>query len=130
MSIMNPAQIKFESQDDVIDYVTRGIPPRKKDFEDLMDSIRDSSDPANHVVVAPGLEFDMDEDAFVNAMNRVYKNRCRNRNILIGAGIVIGGIMIAAFSSQHSKINDLKEENERLSQIIEEDLPTIDANSF
>ena len=49
----------------------------------------------------------------------------RSRNILIGAGIVVGGVVIAALSSQHSKINDLKAENEKLSQIIEEDLPVV-----
>lgn len=130
MAIMDPSKIKFENQGDVIDYVTKGIPPRKKDFDELMDSIRGTDDPANHVVIAPGIEFDMDEDAFINAMNRVYKNRCRNRNILIGASIVVGGVVIAALSSQHSKINDLKAENEKLSQIIEEDLPVVNISSI
>lgn len=134
MSMMNLNNLQFESQNDVIDYVTKGLPPKKKDFETLMDAVatHDPSDvdPSRHVIIAPGVEFDMDEDALINAMRRVYKNRCRNRNILIGASIVVGGVVIAALSSQHSKINDLKAENEKLSQIIEEDLPVVNISSI
>lgn len=134
MSMMNLNNLQFESQNDVIDYVTKGLPPKKKDFETLMDAVatHDPSDvdPSRHVIIAPGVEFDMDEDALINAMRRVYKNRCHNRNILIGAGIIIGGVVLFHATTEHNKVKDLKAENEKLTQIIEDDLPVAHIDSM
>ncbi|MCM1233508.1 MAG: hypothetical protein NC489_25615 [Ruminococcus flavefaciens] len=138
MSMMDPKKVKFESQKDVIDYVTRGAPPRKKDFNALIDAIdtRDSvpedlqEKPGTRVVIRPGLEFNMDDDALVTALNQIYINRCHNRKILMGAGMVIGAIVIAGGLHQHNRINDLEAENKKLNDIIENDMPVVAVTSI
>jgi len=129
--MMNPAQIQFESQNDVIDYVTKGLPPRKKDFQSLMDAIEhrspddasvDKENPGSRVIIRQGIEFDMDDDALVNALNHIYKNRVHNRNILIGAGVVIGALVFMGGMKQHNRIKELESECDHL----KEDLPVVE----
>ncbi|MCM1215396.1 MAG: hypothetical protein NC548_12860 [Lachnospiraceae bacterium] len=133
-------RIGIESQADVIDFVSRGLlPPMKKDFNDLVDAIEnrqidnvngDPIDPSRRIVVKPGIEFTMDDDALINAMRRVYKNRCRNRNIAMGVLAVTGTIAVASMIRSHNKIDELEDKNEQLVHIIEEDLPTVDLTCF
>ena len=37
--IIDAKNIKFETQNDVIDYVAKGIPPRKKNFNQFIEAI-------------------------------------------------------------------------------------------
>lgn len=138
MSMIDPTKIKFESQSDVIDYVTKGLPPKKKDFEALMSAIEDRStaptteenNNPNHVVIAPGVEFDMDDDALSNALHQIYGNRRHNRNILIGAAVVVGALVFMGGSHQHSRIKELESENEKMAHIIEDDMPVVNISSM
>lgn len=80
--------IKFESKEDVIDYVCNGLPPRKNDYEKLIHRINVSEDEESEVYFTKNVRIE-DSNEFSEILNRVYKDNCRNRNVCIGA-IVIG----------------------------------------
>lgn len=86
--------IKFESKEDVIDYVCNGLPPRKNDYEKLIHRINSQEDEEPEVYFTKHVQI-KDSDEFTEILGRVYKDNCRNRNIGVGAlviGIVVGTV--------------------------------------
>lgn len=80
--ITDPKKISFESKDDVIDYVTKGLPPSKKHYDHVMKELEDSD-----------LCEDDDFPTLQRALNRVYNNRRTERNIVfVGLGLIAAGI--------------------------------------
>lgn len=105
-----PERVVFEQKSDIIDYVTRGLPPTKKNFDRVMavvynpltdEEVENST--AKDVVISRRIFDSVDENEFAEILKQIHANRIRNRNIAIGAFIfnTIAAIMITAkvFSS-------------------------------
>lgn len=81
--------IKFETRNDVIDYVCKGLPPKKSDYEKLVTTIRcPKEDDEIHIDSSVCNEIDV--ETFTKVLDRVYEDNVRNRNIMIGVSIVAG----------------------------------------
>lgn len=114
MSIISPEKIVFETEADLIDYVTKGFVPTKKSFEKFMskmynpngeDEVRDPN--SNEVFIPDRVFFNCDRDTMDMVLRQVYANRVRNRNIMLTAIGVIGGIMlIGTIRGGHKKKDD------------------------
>lgn len=104
MAITDPRRIVFENENDVIDYVCKGLPPRKANFELVMNKIKfpDSYDetggeapnPGSELYIPDSIFMDLDPDTMEAVLRRVYKNRCFHRNCTIGAIALITGAVI------------------------------------
>lgn len=86
--IIDPKYIKFESQNDVIDYVACGLPPRKKNFDAVMQA---SEFGEYNGVVVPSKIITMSNDDLQSVLQRVYADNKRNTII---AGAIIGALTI------------------------------------
>lgn len=85
--------IKFETRNDVIDYVCKGLPPRKADYERLRTTIRGTKvDEKIHI--DPIVKESIDIDTFTKVLDHVYENNVRTRDIFITAGIVVASCII------------------------------------
>ena len=90
MILMKPEKIYFEDQNDVVDYVAKGLPPVKKNFDKVVDSIgKDKKEDGKPYI--PSNVLDMDADALKGVLHRVYEDN--RKNYLIG-GIVAGSIIL------------------------------------
>jgi CRISPR/Cas system CMR-associated protein Cmr3 (group 5 of RAMP superfamily) len=103
--IIDPKFVRFESKDDLIDYVSKGIfPPPKSNFDAVMQKINNPDEvddtfnaKKGHEVIVPNFIFKNDQDrtSLKTTLGRVYKNRKKNQNkILAGIAIVLGGLAI------------------------------------
>ena len=110
--IINPEKMVFENTTDIIDYVSRGLPPTKKNFEKIIFKVKhpDSEETGtNEVYIPERLFINCDNDTMTEALNRVYANRIRNRNVAIttAIGIVAIGLIFGKMSSgKHKKDKD------------------------
>lgn len=86
--------IKFETRNDVIDYVCKGLPPRKSDYEKLVTTIRYPKEEDNEINIDSTVTDLIDNETFTKILDRVYEDNVRNRNIMIGVGIVTGFCII------------------------------------
>jgi hypothetical protein len=114
--IINPEKMVFENTTDIVDYVSRGLPPTRKNFEKVMLKVRcpDSEEhESNEVHIHERLFINCDNDTMTEALNRVYENRIRNRNITIAVvGIVAMGLIFGKMSNgKHKKHKDEEDVN-------------------
>lgn len=105
--ITSPQYVKFENPVDIVDYVTRGLPPTREDFNALMTKIKLPDDwstslqkQGKEITVPQSVFTDWSEeeiDVLYKTLDRVYANRCRNLKITCGAvaGVVVAGLVIA-----------------------------------
>lgn len=101
----NPKKMVFESTNDVVDYVSKGMIPSRKNFEKVMLRIRrpDTTHEEGQVYIPEHLFINCDNETLNSTLERIYANRVRNRNITIG---VIGGIAaVLLFGGMSSKKN-------------------------
>ena len=98
MILIKPENILWESRNDVIDYVGHGLPPRKKDFEKVIDALHGRND-----INIPTDITIMDQDEFEDIVRRIYENNCRRRNRLIIIGAIAATIFIGAKIASHAK---------------------------
>lgn len=107
MMVVQPERIAFTEQDDIIDYVTKGLPPTKKNFEKVISKVKNPDNSGDfYYRNAPkaGVEVVINDyvvpydqrDQLDHTLKRVYKNRIRNRNtaLIVGGLVVIGAIGI------------------------------------
>lgn len=113
MSIISPEKIVFESQEDLVDFVTRGLVPSKKNFEKVMakmyypnadDEVRDPN--SKELFIPERLFIQCDRDTMNIVLNRVYANRVRNRNIILVAAGVVGSVMLLGAIRGNKKKDD------------------------
>lgn len=118
--IINPARIEFENSDDIIDYVSKGFPPSKKHFYELMDKVeypdsisdyaRYSPKAGKQVIVTERIIPEEERATYEYILSRVYHNRVKRRNKRIALGIVIGlGLIIGGGrkkSSDHDSVSE------------------------
>lgn len=108
MAIIRPERVVFESDADIIDYVSRGMVPTKRNFEKVMSKLLnpDESDAPRvdgEVRIPQYLLMDCDSETMEFVLRRVYENRVKNRNMALGAAGVVGGIVLLAMFSSHRK---------------------------
>ena len=108
MLTVKPEQIKFEGINDVVDYVSLGLPPTKDNYEKLRNSIGSYpiSDGSN-IKISKGAFIEMSREDLQTVLDRVYADNCRNRNMLLGICGVIGIVAIGSiFSANKKKKNE------------------------
>lgn len=107
--LIDPKKIKFETSDDVVDYVTRGfLPPLEKNFELVMkrtSNLNIGGEPGKDVIILDSVFNRNDlggyEDIMMarkiteNVLRRVHKNRVRNRNRFLVAGGIVASLFLA-----------------------------------
>lgn len=96
-------KLHFETQKDIIDYVSRGMCPTKENFNALMMQVRTPvivtpDDPNNGKIVQidPNAVTDENREVVAAIMERVYENRKWNRNMMIAGtiGVIALGLLI------------------------------------
>lgn len=111
------SKLVFETPDDLIDYVTRGIPPTKKQYSEFSQQVHHA--PASHVETQDGKNLtsmsqdtfryseDMEDAEFMaKILDRAYQNQCTNVKITIGAVVgffalgLIGGAKIGEYRAE------------------------------
>lgn len=112
--ITDPKTIVFETPDDLIDYVTRGIVPSNKNFNEFINAVKNPSTGERNkdvvFITKDALTYKdtiTREEELEKLLRRVYKNEVRKRNeTIITAGI--GLLAISAFKllSENKKDNN------------------------
>ena len=110
MLLVDPKNVVFESRTDIVDYVAKGIPPRKKDFNKVMEAIHQQGEDVDGVSI-PSDIFIVDAEEFESVLRRIYEVNCRKRNL------IIAGIGIAAALFVGSKIVSHAKEKKELAEI-------------
>lgn len=123
MSIIDPKKVVFETESDVVDYVSRGLPPTKKKYREFINRVSsplsdvdvdDSEIVGDTVIIRESLFLDCDKDTLQRSLERVYANRIRNRNIILAlAAVTAGAVLFGSIKSGKSKdsSDDSKKEN-------------------
>lgn len=115
--ITNPKKIYFETEKDIIDYVSKGIVPSRKNFSKVINGVifPDNEISAKEkmgkdVVIKEGIIANEDKDAINRALNIVYDNRVKNRNLtilgmvgLFAAGFFIGSSVSSSSSNKNEE---------------------------
>ena len=116
MLVAKPHQIQFDSKESIIDYVSRGLPPTKKNYQLLKEKIQNPDNeysdvtPGKDVIINEDLFNGINRQEFEEILDRVYKNQVRNRNITIG---ILGTVAIVCIAGGvHHHIEEKKEEKE------------------
>ncbi len=126
-TLVDPRTIYFESDVDVIDYISGGMfPPTKTKYEMVMEAIQN---PENSEVRI-NQEQIRDPQILLDMAERVYKNRCKQRNTMLAiAGGVATVILVAKLKGHHDKKDDDCSDSGKHSlvaigdELIEPDLP-------
>lgn len=108
MAIIKPERVAFETDVDIIDYVSRGMVPTKKNFEKIAYKLlnpdeNDIPKIDDNVYISQDLLGYRDPETMEFVLRRVYANRVRNRNIAFGIAGAIGGIVLLSMLSSHRK---------------------------
>lgn len=99
--LIKPESVKFESLNDIIDYVGLNLPPSKENYDKVVhkvvnpdeNNIEDSND---DVIIHKNIFDREDNETVANVLDRVYENRIKNRNnlaILSGIAFVTGALI-------------------------------------
>ena len=96
--VLTTKRITFDTSTDVVDYVTKGLPPTPYNYKKLMDGICwENSDNTLHI--SKNAMQEMNTEQIRAVMDRVYQNRIENTAVVIaclvvafGAGLILGGV--------------------------------------
>lgn len=115
--ITDPKNIVFENSRDIVDYISKGIPPTKKQYERLMYAV---NHPLKRGQSLDGVDVVIYEEDIANWSNsyyiqstvneildEVHRNRIRNAEIAIATGVVtvIAGNIIRRKICERRKMN-------------------------
>lgn len=99
MLFIKPEAVVFEKQEDVIDYITLGLPPSGRNFESIMEALHTSyrddvcidkgaRDGQNDLIIKQNIIPDeIDLDVYEQILKRTYQNRLVNT--AFGAGLIV-----------------------------------------
>ena len=99
--LRQPEKIKFENQRDIVDYVSKGLPPKKSDYEKLTAAIKnpleDASDKeaGKDLIITQNALQGVDPETFNMVLDRVYANNVKNRNIGLAVAGIFGVCLVA-----------------------------------
>ena len=118
--IIDPKNIVFENTKDVVDYISRGIPPTKKQYERVMYAV---NHPLKKGQSLDGVDVVIYEEDIINWSNsnyvqdsvnaildEVHRNRVRNAEIAIATGLAIvltGNIIRKKRKKKEKRINKI-----------------------
>jgi len=110
--IVKPEQIAFESRNDIVDYVSKGIVPSRKNFEKVKFAINyptpeGATPEAGQINIPKNLFIDCDNKTMVEILDRVYKNRVKQRNITLATIGIICAALLLKGSSNKNKVEEL-----------------------
>lgn len=103
---IKPEDIKFESVDDVVDYVALGLPPTKKNYEKLRAAVGTyPTSEDSKINISRGAFLELDRQDLQIVLDRVYRDNCRNRNIVLAVtgAIVVGAIAAVCCAGKEDK---------------------------
>lgn len=108
MLTVKPEEVKFESTNDVIDYVTLGLPPTKKNYKKLRNAIGEYPIPGKDgITISKGAFIELDREDLQLVLDRVYADNRRNRNFVLGiCGIAALATLGAIFCGSSKKDKD------------------------
>lgn len=114
MSIIDPVFVEFESEEDIIDYLTRGIVPGRKNAKKVFNAIRNplTEEEAkikigSEVVIRDNLIPVNDVDIFERTVRRAYENRVKNRNNMIcGASFIVAGVLTRSLLKHNAAVKE------------------------
>jgi len=136
MLLVDPKSIVFEDRDDIINYVSKGLPPTKKNFKKVMAACSDPIDEElntyspDDVVIPKELMLSIDREEFISVMQKVYENNCRNRNIIIGiAGALLVGFVAKKIASHAKEKKEIAEIDTEIANYIAEH-PNVQVERF
>ncbi len=86
--IVNPDKVKIETQKDLVDLVTKGLPPTQKTYDKVLQGLEPSGDDAEG-----GLLSCVSEEEFRELLDQMYKNNRRNTTAWAAA---VGGMAVLA----------------------------------
>lgn len=107
MVFVQPTMIRFENKQDIVDYVSRGVMPTKKNFEAVMAQVRyptkgpRTQDP-KRVYIEDGVIPAEDRELVAALMERVYENRRWNRNVALATIGGVAGIVLLGTLCSHA----------------------------
>lgn len=111
MLLTKPDAIKFDSTRDIVDYVSKGLPPTKKNYTALMNSVHaptaNAAETKNgEVFIDEQLFINCDKETFEAVLDQIYENRIRNRNIAIGIGAAAVVGLVFGIHKHNEKENE------------------------
>lgn len=108
MILPQPQNVKFETQMDVIDYLTKYVPPTKGEYDQLMDAIHMGRTKKYDglVAVPETCCHGLNQDEFEQVLRRVYENQKKSNLLAFGAGVVVTLLVAPFFMSGKSKDED------------------------
>ena len=95
--LIKPEKILFENINDVIDYITKGFPPTKNNYDKIIFKIMNPDNPQcddtnDSVSISKDDLKKIDRGALIYTLDRVYQNKINNTKhaaIGIGAGLLL-----------------------------------------
>lgn len=118
MLFIKPEAIVFETHEDIIDYVTLGLPPTAKSFDCIMEALHTSykddvcidngsRNGQRDIIIKQNIIPDMiDDDVYEEILTRTYHNRLVNT--AIGAGLIVVAGMAGYFIGKSAGREDAK----------------------
>lgn len=118
--ITKPEKIKFETSDDIVDYISKGLPPTKRNYEKIKEAINtpikieitdEMLQKQDQVLITQPMVGTLDEDTFLKVCDRVYHNRVKERNlILMMVGIGVLGALGFGIASNKKKEDEIEDD--------------------
>ena len=99
--LINPKYVKFNSTNDVVDYVTLGLPPTDKNMESIIDMLRKYKDDPDVIrgidtplSFNPYIYKENDPETVAKVLARVNENRKTNAKIGLGLAMIGAPILL------------------------------------
>lgn len=118
--ITKPEKIKFETSDDIVDYISKGLPPTKRNYEKIKEAINtpikieitdEMLQKQDQVLITQPMVGTLDEDTLLKVCDRVYHNRVKERNlILMMVGIGVLGALGFGIASNKKKEDEIEDD--------------------
>lgn len=109
-----PETITFGSIQDIVDYVTKGLPPSKQNFDKMIFKVRNPDDDDTmidndgepQVVIRERSLMQYDNDQLADVLERVYRNNVRNRNLTIGIGTIVTAVLLGSLIRTKAELRE------------------------
>ena len=88
--LIDPTKVVFETKDDIVDYVSKGLfPPTQSQFDQVMHKVKNPDESTDcslgfrkgkEVIITNEVMSDEEKQILADVLTRVYGNRVQNRN--------------------------------------------------
>lgn len=130
MSIVDPKFVEFESEEDIVDYLTRGIIPKRKNAKKVFNAIKNplSEEEAkmkigSEVIIRDNIIPVNDVDVFERTVKRAYENRVKNRNNMIcGASFIAAGLLTRSLLKHNANVKEKRKREKYEREMYRDDM--------